>query len=80
MSKYRSVTRDNTYFICSCDEEAEFSFTDAYDPFEDCLVCPYCGEVYDYDPEDRPCGFDPLNEDEEEPMSLDEFMHMKGIR
>ena len=58
------------HFICSCDESAEFSFSEAWDPELEMVVCPYCGEAYDVDPEDVP-------EYEDEPMTLDEYMHMK---
>ena len=79
LNKYRSNIGDETFYMCDCDESAEFSFREAYDPWTNRLVCPFCGEEYDFDPEDRPAGFDP-DDEYGDPMTADEFYHMKGVR
>ena len=68
LSKFYSL--GEAHYTCDCDESAEFSFREAYGEDIDMLVCPYCGECYDYDAQDA------IYEDEE-PMTHQQYMNMK---
>ncbi len=62
--------------IYECDCGFEFRFEDAFDSYENKLVCPYCGDEIEWEKEDYPTGFEPNPNYrmDDEPMSLDQYM------
>lgn len=68
---------DETHFECDCG--CTCKFTEGYNKYIDKVVCPACGDEFDYEKEDWTVGFDPDGGMDWEPMSEHQYMKMKGV-